>query len=99
MKEFTPVTRYVCSHCKEDFRTTTRHDCKRDPEKKNCFTCKHNNGWDREDVESGYGEQGYHTYPVWYVECGKDHERTAPDLSRVGYKLNCPDWEQKEEGQ
>lgn len=29
--------------------------------------------------------------------CREDFEYTAPDLARKNYKLNCPEWEQKEE--
>jgi len=99
MKLFSNVTRYICLYCNKEFKTASRHDCKRDPDKKNCFTCRHNKEWYREDTENGYSEGGYYTIPVWQVDCAKERECTAPELSRVGYKLNCPDWEQKEEGQ
>lgn len=100
MKEFIPIIRYVCKHCKEDFKTTTRHDCKRDPEKKNCFTCKHNKGWDQTEIDEGYTGFGHYSRKEWSVACAMDHEdRSAPNLSSMGYKLNCPEWEQKEEAQ
>ena len=52
MKE---VTRYQCEFCKKDFKTPDRHQCKKDPALKNCFTCKHLKGWLESD--NGYKEK------------------------------------------
>lgn len=41
------LTVWQCEHCKQLFRTPNRHDCKKDPEKKNCFSCKWLDGWTR----------------------------------------------------
>lgn len=97
MKKFTPVTRYVCEHCKQDFRTSNRHNCKRDPEKKNCYTCKHNNGWESVDNDDDYGEFGSSTSSMLYVICAKEKDDiSALDLSQRNYVLNCNEWEKKE---
>jgi len=92
MKLFSNVTRYVCLYCKKDFKSNTRHDCKRDPDKKNCFTCKHNKGWKPTEVE-----YDYHNSEEWGVICENEYDHTAPDLVRMSYKLNCPEWELKED--
>ena len=40
-KSFKEVLRLQCNHCGKLFKTE-RHDCKFDPEKRNCLTCQHN---------------------------------------------------------
>jgi len=39
------VIRYQCEFCKKEFKTPDRHYCKKNPELKNCFTCKHLKEW------------------------------------------------------
>ena len=97
MKSFITVNRYICFNCKKEFKTATRHNCKRDPDKKNCYTCKHNNGWNEIDVEHEYDCFGYDVHKEWSVDCARENEHTAPDLASMNYELNCPDWEMKEE--
>jgi len=55
MKNMKELKVWECQHCKQLFKTENRHDCKKDPEKKNCFSCKwletweqyaENNGWE-----------------------------------------------------
>ena len=50
MKE---VVRYQCEFCGKDFRTPNKHQCKYDPSLKNCYTCKHCEGWVKEDLIGG----------------------------------------------
>lgn len=44
MRKMTKVTRFKCAWCGKEFHTQDRHDCKFDPDKKNCLSCKHVRG-------------------------------------------------------
>ena len=35
------ITAYRCEHCNKDFKTPTRHICRKKPEYKNCYTCEY----------------------------------------------------------
>ena len=60
------VIRYECEFCGKDFRTPKRHQCKYDPRFKNCYSCKHNKGFYKEDRGDGYGTD-------IIAECDKDY--------------------------
>lgn len=97
MSKFMAVTRFVCNFCKKDFKTDTRHSCKRDPEHKNCYTCKHNTGWTEEEHESNHPDYLSLNEPYIFVDCAKGNEMSALEISEKGYRLNCTDWEPKED--
>lgn len=99
VSKFTPVTRFVCNFCKQDFRTDTKHNCKRDPVKRNCFSCKHNKGWLEADLEPDYSDYAQEAHDVAKVfsDCKMEHEVSALEIYRIGHYLNCPDWELKED--
>lgn len=73
------ITAYKCANCDKIFRTK-RHDCKHDPEKKNCFTCANSRGF-----------QSYnHERPA--ISCKAEHDWDLEDLKHKSYKLDCEDY-------
>lgn len=44
--DFITKVKYECKYCHKLF-ATTKHDCKWNPKKKNCLTCKHCIGFDK----------------------------------------------------
>lgn len=85
-KLFRTVTRKQCCHCGLLF-VTERHDCKFDPEKRNCLTCQHNLG-QRVNCD---GEA--------YFECEKGDKDGVSDLIVLiscHWNLKCDDWEKVE---
>jgi len=86
------VTRYQCKWCHKDFKTATKHDCKRDPVKRNCFSCANLLGWKESDDGIYVGEGGYLREPN-YPDCsakvdGWDIEM----LKRAKYHMACSEW-------
>ena len=93
MKE---VTRYQCEFCKKDFRTPDKHYCKKNPELKNCFTCKNARGWHKgETVNVGFGPfDGPYEQP--YPDCivGEGENWDIETIKEVKYDMQCDKWEQ-----
>lgn len=91
------ITMYECPHCKKIFRTPDRHNCRRDPAKTNCYTCKH---WGHEFYfDKSYDDSGNMTcdpkdacmkHETSYVDCAFE------EMHGNGWYLNCPDYEPKE---
>lgn len=84
------VIRYQCKHCKKEFKTPNRHYCKKNPELKNCFTCKHLKGWE-EGPCIGEGQWAppepdceVEVNDGWDIEIIKDKK----------YDMQCPKWEE-----
>jgi len=46
MSEMQAITMYKCPFCNKAFKTPNRHNCKHDPEHKNCITCANQRGFD-----------------------------------------------------
>jgi len=92
MKE---VVRYQCEFCGKDFRTPNKHQCKYDPSLKNCYTCKHCEGWAKEDLIGGVDVGvGIMDTTMYYPKCSIDYaDLSARELSCSGYDLNCPGYE------
>ena len=81
-KSFTEVKRKQCNNCGKLF-VTERHDCKFDPEKRNCLTCQHNLGQRICDSEA-------------YFECAKGNDdgwTNLGDIISAHWKMNCKDWQ------
>lgn len=101
-KTMKKVTRYQCQFCQKDFKTPDRHQCKKDPELKNCFTCKHLRGWleseHYEVIDVGFGGQKIQ-YPP-YPDCAAGEEGPEEggwdieQLKSVGYNMSCSKWEE-----
>ena len=90
MKE---VTRYQCEFCKKDFKTPNRHYCKKNPELKNCFTCKHLKGWEESEDNGEYGYE-YYKEPN-YPDCAADMDGwDIETIKEVNYNMQCEKWEQ-----
>lgn len=84
------VTRYQCEHCGKDFKTPNKHQCKKNPELKNCFSCKHWDSWyDGEQDE-------YYRTPRVPVCMADDPDPTECDIESMKinfYNLQCSSWE------
>jgi hypothetical protein len=85
MKE---VTRYQCEFCNKDFKTPNRHYCKMNPALKNCFTCKHLDGWG----ESDYSE---HPIPAPICKVELDHDWDIEIIKECNYNMQCDKWKQR----
>jgi hypothetical protein len=94
------ITMYECPYCKKIFKTPDKHNCKRHPDKKNCFSCKHFQCFDDDYQAPNYYDTGYrYINPV----CGhsEHYEHEVEDIIDVMYhnkprwSLNCPGWEGK----
>lgn len=85
MKE---VTRYQCEFCNKDFKTPNKHQCKKNPELKNCFTCKNLKGWDKDYIINEYTETPY-------PDCAADVDGCdIEDIKSCNYNMQCDKWEQ-----
>ena len=85
-----PLTVYECEHCKQLFKTPNRHQCKKNPKLKNCYTCKHLKGWqDGERDDYLYNPP----YPACEIEdCGSDWDLEI--IKVCNYDMQCKHWEQ-----
>ena len=89
------VIRYQCPHCKKEFKTADRHYCKKNPELKNCFSCKHLTGWEPYDDDTG------HCYGPPSPICDSKSEDAHFDseswdlriMQQEKYNMQCPGWE------
>ena len=80
------VIMYECEFCKKHFKTPNRHVCKYDPKLKNCFTCKHNKGFNEENEEWEYG-----TYKTIYADCALDMNDL--DVRNTPRNMQCFEYE------
>lgn len=93
-KQFEEIKMYKCKWCGKTFRTT-RHDCKFDADKVNCFTCKYSNGINISGWESGetpYFECDKYDYIL--DACGKEEYSEVEYLKENHYHTDCPCYEQ-----
>ena len=88
-RKFKKVERYECSYCGHLFKTE-RHDCKFDPEKKNCLTCVHCQGQER---SHGSEEDGGYGPPMFKCEAGLDGGTTSIDvIQNQNWNMQCEKW-------
>lgn len=80
------VTMYQCEYCKKYFKTPDKHRCKYDPKFKNCFSCKHNKGFDSDYINSEYTKE---VFPI----CDKGWEWGMGEIITMKYDLQCEDHE------
>ena len=86
------VIRYECPYCKKVFKTPDKHQCKKNPKLKNCFTCKYLKGWlESEDgTDTGFGFYRDPNYP----DCAAGVDGwDIESIKSVGYNMQCSDWE------
>ena len=105
------VTMYECEHCGQYFKTPDRHKCKKDPKKRNCFSCKwHKQEWtqyetiDYVDVGVGMIPTQQAPYPICYKisEIEMEGHCDLDILKDCNYNLQCQyyeygDWYDTEE--
>ncbi|MDI6789940.1 MAG: hypothetical protein QME44_04530 [Thermodesulfobacteriota bacterium] len=79
-----PLTVYECEWCKKLFRTPDRHQCKKNPALKNCFSCKHLRGWDEYKPEP--------PAPDCAAGCCEDWD--IDNIKWRNYDMQCEGWEE-----
>lgn len=102
-KAFKRVIRYRCQWCGKEFKTDHLHDCKFDPDKRNCLSCIHQIGsFCRDEPGDGYEERGH------YFQCEVLGKNTIEDTNKIEvlcldfWRGGCPfyesvpDWKGKE---
>jgi hypothetical protein len=95
VKSLKPVTMYQCQHCKKLFKTPDKHNCRRDPDKTNCYTCEH---WLHQFyIDWGGGETEPTCDPS---DACKMHETSIVEEAHAimrerDWCLNCPDYKLK----
>jgi len=91
--KFKKVTRFQCVHCDKEFKTQ-RHDCKFDPSKKNCLTCRHCRG---QENAVGHIDEGDYEPPSFICAAGQDAGVTDLDvIQSVKWNMQCEKWERLE---
>lgn len=92
-----PVQMYECQHCKKLFKAPDKHCCRRDPDKTNCYSCEHWGHqfyWDKSYDDGGNmtcePEDACEKHETSYVDSAHEIMRES------GWRLNCPEYKQKE---
>jgi hypothetical protein len=94
-----PIQMYECQHCKKLFKTPNKHNCRRDPNKTNCYTCEH---WGHQFyidwAECYYSSKGKTCDPSDACKATEtNYGDCAFELMRENdWKLNCPAYKRKE---
>lgn len=83
-KFFITVARQECQWCGKLFKTT-RHECKFDPELRNCFSCIHSHGQERSDNSDEAN--------LFRCDAGCDGYNHVDELISTGWKSACDKWE------
>lgn len=101
--ELKPIIVYECPHCKKLFKNFDRHDCKKNPKLKNCFSCKWRYGW-KEPEEIDCIDVGIGCIPVIEIlpDCkNPDNEKRSygqeaelDQLKQNDYDLQCKGYEE-----
>jgi hypothetical protein len=85
------VVRYECQFCKKEFRTPGRHHCKRNPELKNCFSCKHLVGWKKSEDRIYSPGVIFPNYP--HCDAGMSEDWDIEIIKSKGYDMQCESYE------
>ena len=94
MQNLKPITMYQCQHCKKLFKTSNKHDCRRDPDKTNCYTCKH---WGHQfHYDKSYRDEGEMTCEQ--IDACEKYETSSVEeafliMCERNWKLNCSEYE------
>ena len=96
MRNMKELTVWECQYCKQLFKTENRHDCKKDPDKKNCFSCKWLNGWKEPEIID-YIDVGIGTIEVSEInmicknpeeeKCMVDYDLES--IKQINYNMQC----------
>lgn len=100
LTNFQEVKMYKCIWCGKIFRST-RHKCMFDPQKRNCFSCKHCTGFAQDDGQyDSYGRCELPPYKTFL--CDKEESYVDIDytdfnrLHDKGFIGDCPYYKPKE---
>lgn len=96
MRNLKPIQLYECQHCKKLFKTPNKHNCRKDPDKTNCYSCKH---WGHQFYfDKTYDDGGDMTCDVSDA-CAKHETSYTEEAYRImqesGWHLDCPNYEAK----
>jgi hypothetical protein len=91
-----PIQMYECQHCKKLFRTSARHNCRKDPDKTNCYTCEHwghqfyfDKSWNHDDDMTCSEEEACKMHETSWFD-------SAYEIMRgTGWHLDCPNYRAK----
>jgi len=86
------ITVYQCEYCKKLFKTPNRHKCKKNPKLKNCFSCRHLDGWKEGEY---WGENGFYP-PAPNCKAEPDHDWDIETINRLDYNMQCEYWEARD---
>lgn len=85
------VTMYECEYCHKLFKTSNKHYCRYNPNLRNCFSCKNNQGFEKEEHSDGC-----HSWFDLYVNCKVECDYEFQEIKSNNYNLQCDKWEPKE---
>lgn len=94
-RKFTRVVRYRCEWCGREFRTDRLHDCKFDPDKRNCLSCRHQIGDFDVREDDGCG----HFHRESFFQCDAlgagycDFVNSVADLCGMDWRGRCDSYE------
>jgi hypothetical protein len=95
MKSLKPITMYECQHCKKLFKTPDKHNCRRDPDKTNCYSCEHwgnqfcfDKSWDHSGDATCTAKEACKIY-------GQCAEEAFEIMRGKGWHLDCSDYKLK----
>ena len=95
-RDLKPIQMYECKHCKKLFKTPDKHNCRRDPDKTNCYSCEY---WGNQFYfDKSYRDEGDMTCDI--SDACKMHETSYAEeafgiMRESGWHLNCPEYEPK----
>lgn len=96
MQDLKPITMYQCQHCKKLFKSPDKHNCRRDPDKTNCYTCEH---WGHQFYfDKTWDDSGNMTCDI--SDACKKHETSYAEeahgiMRENGWYLYCPEYKRK----
>lgn len=91
MIEMKSIEMYECQHCKKLFRTPDRHNCRRDPDYTNCYSCEH---WGHEFKQYDAYEGDYYFLTSCNIKSTYADE-AFDTMHENRWSMNCPDYKRK----
>lgn len=89
-KAFKRVSRYLCKWCGKEFKTDHLHDCKFDPDKRNCLSCVHQIGSDKEEGDPVTCAPDMPYFVCDKDECDGSRFCDIATLGRNNWQGKCP---------
>lgn len=92
--DLTKVIRYKCKWCGMEFHTDYLHNCKYSPDRKNCFSCKHNRGqfFDTQENENFFDCDKYND-----IDDIENNALTIEEIQNNNWNGGCPMYELRDD--